>query len=456
MIGVISKDWQRPVVEEFFQLFKIPWEFFNKEGTYEVIIVTEETIEALSAKLVIIFGSGTMSFDIKHSVHYYPKNNRGILLEYRHFRFPIYQDLTIFQTSSKPFMKVKDKVEIVGIEYIKPGQKILRIGYDLFDEIAFLLSKGQTVEYAQIPTLEIHIAMLRSWILDAGVSLIEIPPCPYGYDFIVCLTHDVDFLGIRNHKFDHTMYGFLYRALVASLISFLKRMISLDKLIKNWKAAFSLPLVYLGIIEDFMVQFERYLDIEKGLPATFFFIPHKNNPGQNKSGQAPKIRAAKYDVTDVIPLIKKLISYGHEVGLHGIDAWHDSARGRNELDRIAEIVGDSDIGVRMHWLYFSESSSKILEEAGFVYDSTLGYNDAIGYRSGTTQVFCLPETLNIFELPLNVMDTAMFYPKRMNLSESSALQLCKKLIDNVKTYRGVLTINWHERSLSPERNWDSF
>ena len=41
----------------------------------------------------------------------------------------------------------------------------------------------------------------------------------------------------------------------------------------------------------------------------------------------------------------------------------------------------------MHWLYFGDDSPKTLEAAGFDYDSTCGYNDAVGYRAGTSQVF---------------------------------------------------------------------
>jgi hypothetical protein len=57
---------------------------------------------------------------------------------------------------------------------------------------------------------------------------------------------------------------------------------------------------------------------------------------------------------------------------------------------------------------------------------------------------------------LNIMDTALFYPARMGLSERDALTSCTALIDTMRTYGGVLTINWHTRSLNPERNWDSF
>ena len=62
----------------------------------------------------------------------------------------------------------------------------------------------------------------------------------------------------------------------------------------------------------------------------------------------------------------------------------------------------------MHWLYFDSQAPLALEKAGFSYDSTLGYNETIGYRSGTTQVFKHPNTDHLMELPLHIMDTALF------------------------------------------------
>lgn len=455
MIGIISKDYQKPIVEEFFQLFKVPWEFYNGEKTYDVIITTNSTITAPPARLLIIFGSETTPFDIHHNLQYYLKSC-GILLEHFNFQFPVYKDLSIFQSSTKPFIKVKDKDEIAGIEYVYSDRKILRIGYDLFDEIAFLLSQGQTVEYAQIPTIEIHISMLRNWILDSGLPLLEIPPIPYGYNFIVCLTHDVDFMYIRNHNFDRSVIGFLSRVILFRYLRDINSRFSWSKLFRNWKALLSLPGVYVGLIRDFWFDIDRYMEIEKEMGSTFFFIPLKNHPGDTKKNNPPRYRAARYDIHDYKVIIEDLIKKGHEIALHGIDAWHDSGKGIEELETIRTLSGNDSVGVRMHWLYFSEESPKALEEAGFLYDSTLGYNDAVGYKNGATQVFRLSGSSNVFELPLNVMDTTMFYPKRMGLSESKALQMCKRLISDMRAYGGVFTINWHTRSLSPERNWDDF
>jgi len=41
---------------------------------------------------------------------------------------------------------------------------------------SFLLTTGQPVRHAAIPTLEKHIAFLRELIVEAGIPLVEIPP----------------------------------------------------------------------------------------------------------------------------------------------------------------------------------------------------------------------------------------------------------------------------------------
>lgn len=158
-------------------------------------------------------------------------------------------------------------------------------------------------------------------ILETNIPVIEVPPIPAGYTFMACLTHDVDFVGIRNHKFDHTFFGFLYRAVWQTFLDVVRRKIPITKLVKNWNAVLALPFVYFGLAKDFMSQFDKYLEIEKGLPSTFFIMPFKNMPGEAIDGQAPKKRAGPYDIDDIKPQLELLIAEGCEIGLHGIDAW---------------------------------------------------------------------------------------------------------------------------------------
>ncbi len=131
------------------------------------------------------------------------------------------------------------------------GHALARIGYNLFAEVSALLTAGQPVVNASAPALDLHIALLRDLIVENGVTLVEIPPVPEGYRFIACLTHDVDHPSIRAHKFDHTMFGFLYRAVIGTLFDTLRGRSTLRKLAKNWQAALKLALVHLGLAKDF-------------------------------------------------------------------------------------------------------------------------------------------------------------------------------------------------------------
>lgn len=110
----------------------------------------------------------------------------------------------------------------------------------------------------------------------------------------------------------------------------------------------------------------------------------------------------------------------------------------------------------MHWLYFDGESPKKLEKAGFNYDSTCGYNEAIGYRVGTSQPFRPIGCSTLMELPMSIMDSALFSSGRMGMTPSQAMPLCRRIIDHARRAGGAIVINWHDRSLAPERLWGRF
>ena len=454
MIGVASKEGEEEIVSEFFELFKTPWEFYKDDHQYSVVISTQESTPGLDAKLVLIYSSEKIRFDIENRINVTVAPQSGALLKIKGMQVPIYGKTSTFDTFANSVRNLETITgQVAGIEVSKADGKIIRLGFDLFQEIRFLLTCGQPVEFSRIPTLDWHISILREWILESGIPLIEIPPVPSGYHFACCLTHDIDFAGIRRHKFDHTILGFLYRALLGSLRNVMTGKGSWTKLYRNWKAAFILPAVYMGIAEDFWMPFNRYREIEKDLRSTFFIIPFKNDPGLGHENKKNSRRATRYDCSDIREEINRLLLQGCEIGVHGIDAWRDAVKGRRELERIHEATGALEVGARMHWLYFKNQSPQILEEAGFRYDSTLGYNDAVGYRSGTVQVYRPIGVKKLLELPMNIQDTALFFPDRMGLNEDDAWELIKALLDQSDDLGGALTIIWHDRSLAPERLW---
>jgi hypothetical protein len=110
----------------------------------------------------------------------------------------------------------------------------------------------------------------------------------------------------------------------------------------------------------------------------------------------------------------------------------------------------------MHWLYFGEQSQGILDKAGAAYDSTVGFNETVGYRAGTAQVYKPLDAVRLLELPLHIMDTALFYPGHMHLKPQEARKRVGAIIDNAVHFGGAVTVNWHDRSISPERLWGDF
>lgn len=455
MIGLICPQREKNVAREFFELFKTPWEFYRAGCNYPIVISTDHNLKEQAGGLLINYSTTSNELDYKNNLIISEIHDHSIV-DSNKFSIPIYGKLVHIHGVGRPLIIDKSGGPLALELSSSPQRKILRIGYDLFGEVSHLLTYGQPVENAHHPTIELHIDLLRTLIIEAGVPLIEIPPVPWGYKFIACLTHDVDFAGIRYHIFDHTFFGFLYRALIGSSIAFLRRKMSSQHVWLNWKAVLSLPFVYLGLAEDFWDEFERFTQLEDGCLSTFYLIPFKNRPGEFLTSDHTNHRAARYDIVDVQTQVRRIASRGYEIGLHGIDAWHSKERGKQELNQIIDVTGQNKVGVRIHWLYKNLDSPSILDQTGFDYDSTSGYNETIGYLAGTTQVFMPPRATRLLELPLHIQDTALFYPRRLSLNKIQALDLFKTFLNISGRYGGVLTVLWHMRSLSPERLWGEF
>lgn len=454
MIGVIADSAEQEVVREFFELFKTPWEFYQQDRQYEVLICAGDNQYEIKATVVLIYAGRKLHFDDLHNIETGCQLGRACIVAYQENRIPIYGDTITFPEKGNRFLTEEVSQQCVAYVDRSKERVLARIGYDLFREIRTLLEAGQPPANASMPTLELHISLLRDVITGCGIPVVEIPPVPEGYRFITCLTHDVDHPSIRQHKWDHAMFGFLYRAVFGSLRDLIYGRLSVGGLVTNWVAALKLPFVHLGFAKDFWGDFgDRYLHLEKGVCSTFFVIPFKDRPGKNSQSRAVRLRGARYDARDIAETLQKLLPAGSEVGLHGIDAWVDSAIGREELEEIRRLTGASEIGVRMHWLYYDQQSPVALEQAGANYDSTIGYNETVGYRAGTTQAYKPIAASRLLELPLHAMDTALFYPSYLGLSPRQARTLLGRMVEDAVRFGGCFTVNWHDRSTAPERLW---
>jgi hypothetical protein len=455
MIAVATNPEQRAAASEFFELFKTAWEFYRSSEEYDAVICCGIIPCDIRANLVLVYASNELSFDQQHQLQVLQQDHSRELPSYRRWSLPVYAGLASIIGNGKRHDAISGKTKYSLATEIKvDGQSFIRIGYDLFAEVRYLLFNGQPAQFAQVPVIEIHITILRDILVQHQIPFEEVPPVPAGYNFSVCLTHDVDHFAIGNHKCDHTMFGFLYRASIGSIFELLRGKKSVRQVARNWLAILSLPLVYLRILPDFWSKLERYLELDHA--STFFIIPKKGEAGTTSSGARLARRAVRYELSQLQTSVSEILAHRGEIGVHGIDAWRDTAEARKERDQIQALTHSPEVGVRMHWLFFDSESAGKLDEAGFSYDSTVGYNETIGYRAGTTQAFRPFGTKRLLELPLHIMDTALFYPAHLNLSPKQAMLLVNNMLDDMRQFGGLLMVNWHDRSIAPERLWDDF
>jgi len=449
MLGVAADAVDLPIVREFFELFKTPWEPAVPGKNYQVVLGTGGYIRHLKADVFLLYGTKEEILDRKAGFAAEPVSG-PVVAESDDVKLPIYGRAVTFPGRNGSW-RIAEKA--IQCEYTVGARIVKRVGYDLFEEIRHLLTTGQPIDHASSPTLELHIALLRELLLESGLDVLEIPPRPRGYDFTCCLTHDVDFFGIRRHRFDRTLAGFLARASFGTVVDLLQGRRSLADAFRNWSAVAKLPFVMLGLSRDFWNPFRDYGAADRRLKSTFFLVPFKGRPGISPSGKVESSRAVDYQASDVAAGAKAVAEDGNEIAVHGIDAWRDADAGKREMRELTTLTGRATAGVRMHWLYFSTDSPRTLEAAGFAYDSTWGYNETVGYRAGTSQAFRLPGTESLMELPLSIMDSALLFRGRMHLRKRQALKRCLQILENARRFGGTVVINWHDRSLAPERLW---
>ncbi len=452
MIGVAANAANLETLEEFFELFKTPWELAVPAREYRVVLDAGGRTDNVQADLLLVYGSGEEAVDRQAAVAV-ERVPGPVDLTWGETTLPVYGGAALFD---RPPGNLASGQKAADYSHQSASRLVRRIGYDLCGEVRHLLAGNQPAARASIPTLELHIALLRQVLLESGVAFVEVLPRPERHDFICCLTHDVDFYGIRRHGLDRTLAGFVARASVGTLMDLIKQRRTLSEALRNWAALASLPFVHLGLAPDFWRPFEDYAGVESPRHSTFFLVPTKGHAGVAPGGGVEAARAVPYEVSEIRTPATHAVARGSELAVHGVDAWRDADAGRRELQEITSVTARPSAGVRMHWLYFDAGSPRTLEAAGFDYDSTYGFNDAVGYRAGTSQVFRLPGAERLLELPLSIMDSSLFSTGRMALAADQAHALTRQILANARQFGGTVVINWHGRSLAPERLWDTF
>ena len=205
MIGVVAAQSDLAWVAEFFELFKTPWELATPGRRYRVLLSTTDVTDDHRADLWLAYGAAELSLDRRFGL----RAERLIgadTIDWNGQTLPLYADAARFSGDLDPDA-LRCGPHACSYRRSCGHATIRRFGYDLFAEVRHLLTHGQPKSRAAFPTLEFHIELQRTCLQEAGVPYVEIPPRPHGHSFVCCLTHDVDFFGVRRHRGDSTLAG---------------------------------------------------------------------------------------------------------------------------------------------------------------------------------------------------------------------------------------------------------
>jgi hypothetical protein len=187
-------------------------------------------------------------------------------------------------------------------------------------------------------------------------------------------------------------------------------------------------------------NFQKYVDVEKhyGFRSAFYFA-------------APRQRSKydpKYDIREkkFIDLFGKIIAERFEIGLHG--SYNSLARTENitgEKTDLESATGGKVSGFRAHYLRLNiDDGFQKVDDAGFMYDSSMGYAKAAGFRCGTgLPFFCFDlkrnRALPLVEIPFAIMDKTLF--EQYNAADIRSF--LDSLISEVAFHRSAIGFLWH-------------
>ena len=314
------------------------------------------------------------------------------------------------------------------------------LGLDIFRETGHLLSghydklrDSLDTDTRQIlaaePVVDILEKILFDGILtccrDLNVPFVQKSYWPEGKPFAVCLTHDVDELK-KTYQWISRPVRFLIKR---DFQGFLGQIRSFFQKVKGNEPYYTFEDI-IRIERDLNAKSTYYILKETG-DAQIFSRKTWYLYGRNRSLQTQEMRR----------LIKRLISNGDEVAIHGSYFSYIKPELLEEETRELEgLINDTVVGTRQHNLNLDIPKTwEYQAKAGLKYDTSLGFKDTIGFRWGTSFPFypvCEDGTTPILEIPLIIMDICLDSCKNKERD-------CLDIADTVNQYHGVLTLLWH-------------
>jgi hypothetical protein len=279
-----------------------------------------------------------------------------------------------------------------------------------------------------------HAAMLMAWLehvcRNGGTSegLAKAPSAIPGVEHLVVCSHDIDFY-FTNRR------GALLRLLKNLAISCVLYKTP-RYFIENWKML--LKLLGGKNVGHYLPSLLERME-QQGCHSTLFVVAERSHR-----------RDPNYEISALAAPLAEALRKGFSVELHG--CYQSVIENRSlEADKqaLAKITGKQPLGSRQHWLRFGDFATlfRAVEDAALVFDSSVGFSDHVGFRSGACFAFPpydfqLERPHNFLEIPLAIMDGSLIECSRK--SGESAQTLAERVLSESRKYGwGGISILWH-------------
>ncbi|MBK7850658.1 MAG: hypothetical protein IPJ66_05790 [Bacteroidetes bacterium] len=190
----------------------------------------------------------------------------------------------------------------------------------------------------------------------------------------------------------------------------------------------------------FNIDYIMKLESEYDFHSTFFWLVNKGKVNEYLNNSDYSIHDKR--IRDGINRIRN--SQKWENGIH------KSASATN-FEQELELLEQPIVGNRYHYLKYTPHQDFIkIEKAGILFDSSLGFADAMGFRNSygvPYKPFNVSErkAYKFIECPLNVMDTTFYH-----YSKNSGKEFAKNVIDFIESHKTncVMSILFHNNFYS--------
>lgn len=252
----------------------------------------------------------------------------------------------------------------------------------------------------------------------------KVSPWPNNSSFAVGISHDID----------------IFKRKIAGSVVMLVKSLYSDEIHGGFKGSIS------GLADSIKSAFSRkpnpyriidgWFNIDKN--PTFFVYT-----GNRQSSKDPT-----YKPEDVFKVLSKCENCRYELALHnGIGTWSNKEELENYRNKLSQIFQTEINGLRPHYLDCAFPDFWKNAE-NFSYSSSVGSDIIPGFTCGLDFPFFgfdfeTGESFDILEMPINIMDCAIFLIKDKAIRDKTI----DTIIQTCQTNHSLLVLDWHTRTI---------